>query len=222
MADLVVRYDQIPRFARAMKLAASETLVRETGRALNLIGKSDIQKMKSEQLTGGRLNVRFKGLLNAFKFKATESAGASSISQLDLDEYTGVKMFRIFQTGGEISPRRARTLTVLAPGARTAGGKRKYSMKELRDMIRSGAAEIIPTRNGPVVATPEFKTTKKGKLRRQSRITVLAYLRPRVGEQKRIDFFGNFEANAAEHERILGEAGDRAIGKMIDGEEGGE
>jgi len=118
MADLVVRYDQIPRFARAMKLAASETLVRETGRALNLIGKSDIQKMKSEQLTGGRLNVRFKGLLNAFKFKATESAGASSISQLDLDEYTGVKMFRIFQTGGEISPRRARTLTVLAPGAR--------------------------------------------------------------------------------------------------------
>src|ERR1700693_6368612 len=105
MADVRFSYADFPPFARAMREAAPKNLVRSTAKALFLIGKSDIEKMKSEQLSGGRLNIKFKGFRNSFKSKVTPSAGsARSVNELQLSEYTGAKPFRLFQTGGDIRP----------------------------------------------------------------------------------------------------------------------
>ena len=176
------------------------------------MGKSDIEKMRNDQLSGGRLNIRFKGFRNSFKSRVTPAAGeAQSLNQIQLSEYTGAKPFRIFQTGGEIAPVRARTLTVLAPGARNAAGGRKIGRKELRDMVRAGEAEIIQTKSGPAIVKPQMKLTKKGTYRRGAKVIILAWLRKLLTEKQRIDFFGNFESNSPEHERILAQAGDEAI-----------
>lgn len=203
-----------------MKVAAPRYLMRAVGKAFFRIGKSDIDKMRTEGL--GRLNVRFAGFRNSFKFRATDSRSARSVDQIQLSEYTGAKPFQIFEYGGDIAPLRARTLTVLAPGARNGAGSRKYTRKQLRAMIQSGEAKIIQTRSGPAIIKADERLTKKGALRRGSKVTILAWLRPRVKEQKRIDFEGNFQANAAEHQRFLDEAADEAIQKTRDAEESQE
>jgi hypothetical protein len=222
MPDVSFRFDQIPRFARAMRFASEPVLVSKTAGALIRMGRADIEKMKTEQLSGGRLNVRFKGFRNSFKSKLLPQGKAQKIDQLQLSEYTGAKPFGIFQTGGIISPSRRKVLTVLAPGGRNAAGRRKFPAKDSLDSIRakikSGELVVIQTRGGAVVATPQFKATKRGTMRRTNKVTVVAFLRPSVNEKQRIDFFGNFEANASEHERILGEAADAAIVETVERE----
>jgi len=218
MPDFRFTFADFPPFARAMRVAAPRHLVRAVGKAFFRIGKSDIERMKTQGL--GRLNIRFKGFANSFKFRATDSRLAKTVDQIQLSEYTGAKPFRIFDIGGEISPIHARTLTVLAAGARNAAGARKYTRKQLRAMIESGEAKIIPTKAGPAIVKSDERLTKKGTLRRGSKVIILAWLRPRVSEQKRIDFEGNFQANSGEHERILAEAADEAIAKTEAEEEG--
>src|SRR6185312_2036430 len=140
---------KLPAFIRALKLAAPEHLKRAFGKALYRIGKADTEKMRTEGLSA--LNIHSKGFRNSFKFKATDSREAKSINELTLTEYTGAKPFRIFQTGGDIEPRKSRTLTILTGAARSANGKRKYTQKELQDLINSGKAKIIKTKAGPAV-----------------------------------------------------------------------
>ncbi len=214
---VTLSFADLPKFAEAMRVAAPGHLRRATGRALFKIGKADIEKMKREQVEGGRVHGRSKGFINSFKFKASDSREVRTIDQLQLSEYTGAKPFRIFQTGGEIRPEHSRTLTVLGPGMRNASGRRKYTPEKIRAMIESGEAEIIKTSRGAMIVTPEFKRTKTGKMRRQSKVTIIAYLKPIVHELKRIDFFGNFESNSAQHEAALDEAATVAIDKTIEG-----
>ncbi len=215
MPDYQFDFSQIATFARAMKIAAPDHLLRSMGRAFFLIGKSDIEMMKQTQLSGGRLNIRSKRFANAFKSRATDTRRIESIDKLVLSEYTGAKPFRIFETGGEIEPRQSRTLTILAPGGRTASGQRKYTQKELRDLVASGVLKIIQTKSGAAIVKAEDRLNKKGASRIGSKVTIIAWLRPRVHETHRIDFLGNFQANAGEHERLLAEAGERAIDQTI-------
>jgi hypothetical protein len=106
-------------------------------------------------------------------------------------------------------------MTILTDAARTAGGKRKFSQKELQQMIQAGQAKIIQTKAGPAIIKVDPTTTKSGRARQIKKITILAWLKPRVSQRKRIDFFANYDNNAAEHERIFGEAAQRAIDKTI-------
>jgi hypothetical protein len=212
-------FDSIPAFAKALREAAPKHLLKATGRAFYRIGKSDIEKFKNEQLSGGRLNVRSKGFINSFKFRATDARKVKSVGQLELSEYTGAKPFRIFQTGGDISPAKAKVLTILTDSARNGQGTRKITQKELSAMISAGQAKIIQTKAGPAVIKVDERTTKSGKLRTGSKATILAWLKPRVTEEKRIDFFGNFTSNAGAHEAILNEAAEEAIARTIADEE---
>jgi len=212
--EITFSFDDVPAFGRAMREAAPKFFVRELGKAFYQIGKSDNQKMK-QQLQSSGLNIRSKGFLNSFKFKASDSREAKSISDLSLNEYTGAKPFRIFQDGGTITPSSSRLLTILTDAARTAGGKRKFSQKELEAMIASGQAKIIQTKAGPAIIKVDNLTTKSGRYKKGAKLTILAWLKPRVAEKKRIDFFANFESNGADHERILSAAADAAIEKTI-------
>jgi len=205
---------KLPAFIRALKLAAPEHLKRAFGKALYRIGKADTEKMRTEGLSA--LNIHSKGFRNSFKFKATDSREAKSINELTLTEYTGAKPFRIFQTGGDIEPRKSRTLTILTGAARSANGKRKYTQKELQDLINSGKAKIIKTKAGPAVVQVDERTTKSGALRKGSKAVILAWLKPHVTEPQKIDFFKNFESNESIHQQILDAAAEEAIEKTED------
>lgn len=211
MADIYFSFSQIPTFAKALKEAAPEHLRRAMGKAFSRIGKSDIEKMKTS-LSG--LNIRSKRFRNSFKFKATDSREAKSINDLQLSEYTGAKPFRIFQTGGTITPTKSKMLMILTDAARNKGGTRKYSQKELSAMIASGQAKIIQTKAGPAVIQVE-KLTKGGNYRKGAKAVILAWLKPQVQEKKRIDFFANFESNSAAHDEILAAAAEEAIRRTI-------
>jgi hypothetical protein len=219
MSAVIFTYDGIPSFAKALKEAAPEHLIRATGRALFKMGQSDIAKMKSEQLQGGSLNIKSKKFLNSFRFKASDSRQVASIEQLQLQEYTGAKPFKIFQDGGDIAPKRSKLLTILAPGGRTAAGARKYTQKELKAMIDSKQAIIIQTKAGPAIILNPNYTTKGGKAKTRNAYTIIAWLKPQVHEQKCIDFYANFENNSAQHQQILDAAAQEAIDKTLNDEE---
>lgn len=216
MADVGFEIDwsQIKRFGEAC-LEAPHTVSVHLAKALAAMGKSDITKLRSEQLSGGGggLNVQFKGLRNAFKYKATDPEKAFNLSKLFLDEYTRWPGAKIFQTGGVITPKRAKNLTILFPGMKSKG-KRKIKQKELRALIDSGEARIIKTTKGPLIIREKVKYTKKGNVRKGAKTEILAALRPMSRQKKRLSFFENFNANAAEHERLLNEACEKALQEM--------
>lgn len=219
MPSVHFSFESIPPFEQAIRKSAPNHLVSAMRKAFHQIGKSDIDKLKTEQLSGGKLNIRSKGFRNSFKSKTND---AKTINQLTLREYTGAKPFQIFETGGTITPHKSRVLTVLTDAARTAGGKRKYSQLELRELINNKLARIIQTKAGPAIVL-EAKTTKTGKLRRGAKMTILAWLRPNVTEDKRIDFIGNFERNSGLHNSFLESAAEECIERTIeDAERGGK
>jgi hypothetical protein len=113
-------------------------------------------------------------------------------------------------------------MTILAPAARTASGKRKYSPEELRSMVASGQAKIIQTKSGPAIVQSDERYTKSGKPKVGSKMVILAWLRPHVTETQRIDFFGNYERNSDAHEAIFNEALNEAIEKTIADEDEGD
>ena len=217
MSRITFSFAGISKFAKAMKVAAPEHLIRAVGRAFYLIGKSDIAKMKTEGLTG--LNIKSAKFRNSFKFKATDSRNVKSLNEIRLSEYTGAKPFRIFQVGGDINPTKSRLLTILTPSARTAGGTRKYSPQELQMMIANKLAKVIKTRAGLAIIKEDQRNKKNGQPRAGAKSEILAWLKPKVTERKRIDFFSNFSNNAAEHELILGRAADEAIDRTLDDDE---
>lgn len=217
MAELIqakIDWGAVPGLAEALEHAPKH-LVREVGRAMNLIGRSDIEKLRREQLSGGegRIKVSFKGLRNAFKHKAADSRKVADLNHLWLSEYTGWKMFRIFQVGGTIQPRTSRMLTVLTDFGRPAGRKRRWTQKQMKAALKSGELKVLRTRGGPVIVQDKELKTKKGKLRKGSRMEIVAYLVPKTRQKKRLDFFANFEANKAEHERLLAAAAQMAMEK---------
>jgi hypothetical protein len=209
--EFAIDWSQVKRFGAAC-LKTPVTIARHLARGLKLIGKSDITKMRSEQLSGGSgLNVRFRGLKNSFKFKSTDDDRAFQLNKLFLDEYTRWPGARIFQTGGTITPKRAKNLTVLMPSMRGANGKRKVTQKELRALIDSKQARIIPTARGALIIREKASLTKKGKLRKGARTEILAVLSRHSRQQKRLSFFENFQSNQSEHNRILDEAVEKAL-----------
>lgn len=187
-----------------MREAAPAALLRALGRAFHHIGQSDIEKMKTQGLS--RLNIRRRGFLNSFKFGATDSRQVRAIGQLSLSEYTGAKPFRIFQAGGDIQARN-RTLTIFAAAGRSASGKRKYSALQLRYMLDQGTAKIVPLRRGPAIV----RVSKD----RKAPLEIIAFLRSRVQEQQRIDFFRNYESNAAQHDLQLEAAAEEALAQTL-------
>lgn len=217
MPELHVTFGGFPKFAKAMKEAAPEHLIRATGKALYLMGKSDIAKMRRDGLAG--LNIKSKGFRNSFKFKATDSRNVKSLNALQLSEYTGAKPMRIFQTGGTVTASKARLLTILTGSARDGSGRRIYTQKELKAMIASGAAKIIQTKAGPAIILNTVQHTQRGKVKTGAQSVILAWLKPRITVKKRIDFFKNFDSNASEHERLLAEAAEWAIEATINDDE---
>lgn len=210
--DVYFEFPRIPQFAEVMKDKATPHLIRAMGKAFYRIGKSDIELMRGPGLAD--LKIRREGFRKSFKFKATDSREVKSVDELRLIEYTGAKPFQIFQTGGTIEPHNSHTLTILTDAARAITGRRKLSQKELKAMIDSGQAKIIQTKAGPAVVKIDEKTTKKGHLRKGSKWTILAWLKPKATEQKRLDFFANFDANASAHDSIMTMAADEVVKKI--------
>jgi len=98
-----IDFSQVKDFDEAMTKAPI-TLTRNLGMAFRKIGRGDIDRIKKEQLQGGKgLKVRFKGLMNAFKARTPNKP--KDISQLYLNEHTGWEAAEIFETGGVIKPR---------------------------------------------------------------------------------------------------------------------
>jgi hypothetical protein len=82
-------------------------------------------------------------------------------------------------------------------------------------MLASKEAVIIKTKAGPAIILPE-KYTRSGKLRKGSKAIILAWLKPTVTEQKKIDFYLNFEDNNGIHNVMLEDAADHAITLTIE------
>jgi hypothetical protein len=211
-------FGDFEQFASAMKTAMPKYLIQETAKALTKIGKSDILKMKTEQLQGGQggsLNIKFKGFANSFKSKATDAGEVSnnvtSLDQLKLSEYTGAKPFAIFQTGGTITPKNSKTLLVMTP----IGRKLFKNRIELKRAIDTGEVIIIKTKIGPALVRNLNKLNRRGQIARGSRTDILAWLKPSVTEEKRIGFFKNFADNENMHEVFLGMAADEAMRKTV-------
>jgi hypothetical protein len=210
-----INWQSIPLIAQAMKEAAPLEFARSIGKAFYKIGKIDTDTMR--QQVSGAFKVNRKGFVNSFKFKAADSRTVTNLNQLYLSEYTGAKPFRIFQTGGNVVPTSAKTLTILTDAAKTAGGRRKYPAWQIRAMIDSGEARIIKTPRGAMIVREKISYTKTGKMKHGSRVDVLAILKPVIHQKQRIDFFKNYDSNEAAHESIYSVAMEEALQRTIEG-----
>jgi hypothetical protein len=213
-----IDFSQVAGFGQAMERAPGK-LLRSTALAFKRIGRSDIDKLKREQLSGGGggLHIRSKGLRNAFKSKA--STNVQQFDQIKLSEYTGWKAFKIFETGGTIVPRNRRLLTVLTKEGRDGSGKRKWTQKQITSMVRSGELRVIRTPKIVMLVRNvggRYKSgSRRGQFKSGARNEIVAYLVPSVKIRKMLDFYGNFSRNSAEHERILDEAALEALGLIV-------
>lgn len=220
-----IDYSQVTDFETAFKKAPHK-LLRSTAHAFMRMGKSDITKLRTEQLSGGagHLNVRAKKLKNSFTWYAPQRV--QQIDQLYLNEYTGWEAAKIFETGGTIVPRRKRLLTILTDNARSASGQRLWTEKQFTSMMKNGQLNVIRTKRTLIVTRNVGGRYKKGKnkgnFRKNSRVEIVAYLVPKARMPKRLDFYANFERNAGEHEKILGEAAQEALDRMVDDKGGGK
>jgi hypothetical protein len=202
--SFTVKVNGAAELQRNLKLHP-KILAKETKSAFKKIGRSDLSKFKKEQLRGGSLNVKSRGFLNSFKSKVT----GTSANDIALHEYTGAKPFEVFQSGGTITPHKGKYLTVLAPGARGADGKRIVTQKQLRAMLDSGDASIIKLKTKLAIILNDHAKRNKDHVPK-----VIAWLVPEVHEKKRIDFFQNFESNEAAHERIWAKAAENVVNEL--------
>lgn len=214
MLQVDIDWSSVADFGKAFEQAPQE-LLKAVAQAFRNMGKSDIDKLKKEQLSGGggHLKIRRKGLVNAFKQKVKEG---KDFSQLTLDEYTGWKAFKIWETGGTITPRTKRLLTVLTDKARDSSGKRKYTQKQLQGMIQSGELRMVRSKKIVLIVKNVGVRNKSGGFRKNSRNDIIAFLVPKVHLKKMLDFYGNFARNESEHQRYLDNAAGEALGKFSD------
>ncbi len=195
-----IRLDEIEGYARAMR-DARPVMLRELARAFGRIAAYDVDTLRGG--LGGGLNVRSRGLAKSFKGKATDPSKATDLSKLFATEYTGWKAAAIFETGGTIAGR-GKSLTVLTPAARTAAGKRKYTQKQLMQLIASKQVRFVPTPRGVLIVQDLASSLGKGGgHRKNARSVILAVLKRTVGEKKRLDFFANAERNEGMHDDFL-------------------
>ena len=179
---------------------APEVLMRELAGAYGQIARYDVDTLRAG--LAGRLNIRSRGLAKSFKGKATDPSKATDLSKLFATEYTGWKAAAIFETGGTIAGK-GKSLTVLFPDARGAGGKRKYTQRELMQMIASKAVHFVHTPRGTLIVQDVGGLTGAGKTRKNSRSVILGVLKRTVTERKRLDFFANATRNESMHQDIL-------------------
>ena len=196
---MLINLSSLDGYAQAMREAPKE-LLKNLAKGFGEIGKGDIHRLK--QNLPGSLSIRAKGLLNSFKYKATDPAKATDASKLFADEYTGWKAAAIFETGGTVTGK-GKKLTVLFGDVRNAGGRRKITQAQLRQMIASGQAKFINTPRGTLIVQNKGGTTTKGATRKNSRSVILGMLKTSIHQKKRLDFFANAEKADGLHTDIL-------------------
>ena len=199
MTAVAIDLAAIDGYWRAVR-DAPDVLMRELATAYGQIVRYDIDTLRSG--LGGRLNIRSRGLAKSFKGKATDPGKATDLSKLFGTEYTGWKAAAIFETGGTIAGK-GKSLTVLFPDARGAGGKRKYTQRQLIAMAAAKQIRFVPTPRGVLIIQDVGGLTGTGKTRKNSRSIVLGILKRTVTERKRLDFFENAERNEPMHQDIL-------------------
>jgi hypothetical protein len=181
-------------------MRAPKIFLSNIAKAYGDIGRTDIKQLM-ESLPG-KFNIRAKGLMKAFKSKATDPGKATDITKIFADEYTGWKAAAIFQTGGTITGK-GKELTILFADARNANGRRKYTQAQLRQMIASGKCRFVPTPRGVLIVQSIGGLTKKGEYRKNTRDIILGILKHSIVEKKRLDFYENVERNSSLHQEIL-------------------
>jgi uncharacterized protein DUF6441 len=206
--EMTTDVSQIYGFSKAM-VESPKVMAKQLATAYRQMGQYDIDSLRKN--LPGKFNIRAKGLRNSFKYKATDPAKATDLTKLFADEYTGWKASAIFQTGGNVQGH-GKQMTVLMDAARTPSGRRKYTQKQLRDMIANHQARFIPTARGALIVMDKGQgLTKKGKPRRGSRSIILAILVHSITQKKRLDFYENVLANDAAHRDFLETAVENAL-----------
>ncbi|MEO6077873.1 MAG: hypothetical protein ABIP54_03735 [Candidatus Andersenbacteria bacterium] len=197
--SITIDTSKLEAFQQTLKDKAPALLATGVKEAFKKIGRADIRKLQREQLSGGSgLNVRSKGFKNSFKAKVN----GKDLDNLQLSEYTGFKGAQIFETGGTITARNSKTLTILTDNARDGNGKRLMDRKQLRQLINSGKLKIIKTPKGIYIVSPDAKE-------------VIAVLKKSVKIKKRLSFFSNFETNQAEHDAIYDGELEKALQAIV-------
>lgn len=189
----------IDGYFRAVK-EAPDVLMRELADAYGAIARLDVDTLRGG--LAGRLNIRSRGLAKSFKGRATDRAKATDLSKLFATVYTGWKAAEIFETGGTIAGK-GKSLTVLTSDARGAGGRRKYTQRQLMQLVASKQVRFVPTPRGVLIVQDVGGLTGTGKTRKNSRSVVLGILKRTVTERKRLDFFANAERNGSLHQEFL-------------------
>lgn len=182
----------------------------QTAMALRRIGVSDRDKLEREQLSVN-FPKRTRRLKNAFRIASPDAKKIQRPSQLFLREWTNWKAFGVFQSGGVQTSGNGMMLVWI-----NRETKRKYA-KKLNQFRREKRTAIIRA-NGKLLLVADLTSisAKSLKARKGSRTVVLGVLRNRVTQKKRLSFFENFQANRAEHERLLGDAADKTIQITLD------
>lgn len=198
------------RFAARWKDVAPAQLLEATNAVMFNIGSVDNRTMTLS--VGSSLDVKSKAFLNSFKFKA---AKAKTIEEAQVSEYTGAKPMRIFQTGGTVIPVRSKFMTILTDEARSPSGRRKFTQKQFRQMLQTGVAKVIRTGRGLAIIRDFGGFTKSGKAKKGTRTIILAFLRKRITQKKRIDFFANHEKNVGTHEKSMNDMLTKKIAEII-------
>lgn len=167
--------------------------------ALREIGQHDMRTLRQKP---GDMRIRRQALLKAFKAKSTDASRAN-LSNLFLVEYCGWAASEILQKGGKIDAKK-RALTVLLPaGGRNGDGSRKFQRKVLADMAKNGQLRIMRNkRTGNAIVIQELPDGRK---------LPVAVLKKYVIVAKHLEFFENFQRNAAEHDRIMAEQAQAAL-----------
>jgi len=167
-------------------------ILNSTKRSLRAIGKSDIKKLKDEQLSGGGgLNVKSKALKKSFKYKLY----GRNLNDLELSSWTGWKAAAIFQTGGTVNAKN-KLLPVFFSGNR-------MSRKEYREAFRSKKFVIVKAKTGKLMIFDTQSDQFVGTLQAQ------------IIQKKRLRFFENHENNQNEHANILDREFQKGMEKLI-------
>jgi hypothetical protein len=204
---------QLEGFSDLLK-KAPKPLFKYLAKAYAEIGRYDIDRIRSN--VSGSFNITSKGVANSFKTRATNPSQATDFSKLFTTEYTGWKAAEIFQTGGVIQAKN-KALTILTPQARRASGKRQFTQSQIRNMIADKLAKFVPTPRGVLLV----QFTKGGKIRKKAgAYVILAILKPRVTEQKRLTFYETAEGNESIHTEMLEYAIENTLADIAANEKG--
>jgi hypothetical protein len=206
--EVSIQSTDVRKFAQAFGLVGAEQMKKTVRGIFAKIGAADIKSMR-EQISRN-FKVKTKKFINSFVWQASAPDAVANMSQMVLREYTGAKLFQIFETGGEVGPRSGKYLMIL-----TDAGKRIGYLR-VRSMLRDKRAEMIVTPKGPLIIMHTIQYQGRGKNKSEGEADmVLAVLRPKIEQKKRVDFFGNFERNAGLHQQIVDQQAQKGIDRTL-------